>query len=79
MNVAWCGCRSIWHRCEGEGSTLSKIDIIFFPLLSIFPFTEQIYLPVLHATQVLDILSLVLRILCEAWLDHIYTKKIKFR
>lgn len=42
-------------------------------------FLDQIYLPVLHATQVLDILNLVLRIMCEAWLDHIYMKKIKFR
>lgn len=41
-------------------------------------FMEQIYLPVLRATQSLEILNLVLRIMCEAWLDHIYLKKIKF-
>lgn len=41
-------------------------------------FMEQIYLPVLRATQSLDILNLVLRIMCEAWLDHIYLKKTKF-
>lgn len=42
-------------------------------------FLNEIYLPVLQATQVLDILNLVLRIMCEAWLDHIYMQKIKFR
>lgn len=42
-------------------------------------FLSEIYLPVLQATQVLEILNLVLRIMCEAWLDHIYMQKIKFR
>lgn len=38
----------------------------------------QILLPVLEATQNFDTIGLVLKIMCEAWLDHIYTKKIKF-
>lgn len=42
-------------------------------------FLNQIYLPVLRATQILEILNLVLRIMCEAWLDYIYMKRIKFR
>lgn len=39
---------------------------------------EQIFLPVLEATNDSEILGLVLKILCESWLDHIYLKKIKF-
>lgn len=39
---------------------------------------EQIFLPVLKATKDCDILSLILKILCESWLDHIYVKKVKF-
>lgn len=35
-------------------------------------------MPVLDATNNLEILSLILKILCESWLDHIYMKKIKF-
>lgn len=30
------------------------------------------------ATRLLDILGLVLKIVCEAWLDHIYVKRIRF-
>lgn len=41
-------------------------------------YLEQIYQPVLEATKDLEILNLVLKILCEAWLDHIYLKKFKF-
>lgn len=32
----------------------------------------------MRATQLLDILKLTLQIMCEAWLDHIYAKRIKF-
>lgn len=39
----------------------------------------QILLPVLESTQNFETIGLVLKILCEAWLDHIYAKKIKFR
>ncbi|KAG4065560.1 hypothetical protein HA402_013330 [Bradysia odoriphaga] len=42
-------------------------------------YLNQLYLPVLQATHILDILSLILKLLCEAWLDHIYMRKIKFR
>lgn len=42
-------------------------------------FLNEIYLPVLRATKELEILNLILRIMCEAWLDHIYMQKIKFR
>lgn len=41
--------------------------------------SEEVYLPVVQATDVLEILNLILRIMCEAWLDHIYVQKIKFR
>lgn len=39
---------------------------------------DELYLPVVNATQLPDILSLVLQIMCEAWLDHIYMKRIRF-
>lgn len=42
-------------------------------------FLGELFLPVVQATDVLEILNLVLRILCEAWLDNIYSQKIKFR
>lgn len=32
-----------------------------------------------QATDVLEILNLILKIMCEAWLDHIYGQKTKFR
>lgn len=60
-----------------SGKICKKNSFIFGVFFS-FCFVDQIYLPVLHATKVLEILNLVLRILCEAWLDHIYMKKIKF-
>ncbi|XP_062711971.1 uncharacterized protein LOC134289697 [Aedes albopictus] len=41
-------------------------------------FFNQVYLPVIEATKDLDILKLTLKIICEAWLDHIYMKKTKF-
>lgn len=41
-------------------------------------FMKQIYLPILEATRDAEILSLTLKIICEALLDHIYSKKVKF-
>ncbi|KFB53386.1 hypothetical protein ZHAS_00021700 [Anopheles sinensis] len=41
-------------------------------------FFNQIYLPVIQATKDIEILKLTLKIICEAWLDHIYMKKTKF-
>lgn len=41
--------------------------------------TDQVYLPVLESgVQELDILGLILKIMCEAWLDHIYRSRTKF-
>lgn len=58
-----------WQRKELQGTSNEYVT----------NFLNEIYLPVLQATQVLEILNLVLRIMCEAWLDHIYMQKIKFR
>ncbi|XP_058825246.1 uncharacterized protein LOC131685499 [Topomyia yanbarensis] len=41
-------------------------------------FFNQVYFPVIEATKDLEILKLTLKIICEAWLDHIYMKKTKF-
>lgn len=39
---------------------------------------DQIFLPVIKATNDLVSLKLILKIICEAWLDYIYMKRIKF-
>ena len=39
---------------------------------------DQIYLPIIKATQDLVIRKLILKIICEAWLDYIYEKRIRF-
>ncbi|XP_055548511.1 uncharacterized protein LOC129732056 [Wyeomyia smithii] len=41
-------------------------------------FFNQVYFPVIEATSDLEILKLTLKIICEAWLDHIYMKKTRF-
>ncbi|XP_055677642.1 uncharacterized protein LOC129786566 isoform X2 [Lutzomyia longipalpis] len=41
-------------------------------------FLDEIYLPIVEATKDIEILGLTLKIICEAWLDHIYTKRVKF-
>ncbi|XP_053696391.1 uncharacterized protein LOC128743756 [Sabethes cyaneus] len=41
-------------------------------------FFNQVYFPVIEATNDLEILKLTLKIICEAWLDHIYMKKTRF-
>lgn len=38
---------------------------------------EMLY-PVLRSTKNVEMLSLVLKIICEAWLDFIYIKKVRF-
>ncbi|XP_037948176.1 uncharacterized protein LOC119679743 [Teleopsis dalmanni] len=39
---------------------------------------DQIFLPIIQATTELAVLKLILRIICESWLDFIYNKRIKF-
>lgn len=39
---------------------------------------HEILYPVLRATKDVEMLSLVLKIVCEAWLDFIYLKKVRF-
>jgi Coiled-coil protein 142 len=36
------------------------------------------YLPILEATKDFEILNLTMKIICEAILEHIYNKQIKF-
>lgn len=58
------------------------MSLNFYPIL---PFLDEILRPVLLASQNLplpvqkSVSKLVLEILCEAWLDHIYGFRIKFR
>uniref|UniRef100_A0A1I8PN77 Coiled-coil protein 142 C-terminal domain-containing protein n=1 Tax=Stomoxys calcitrans TaxID=35570 RepID=A0A1I8PN77_STOCA len=39
---------------------------------------DQILLPCIKATKDVVILKLIMKIICEAWLDHIYQKHIRF-
>lgn len=39
---------------------------------------DQIFLPTIRATQDIVILKLILKLICEAWLDFIYQKRIRF-
>lgn len=39
---------------------------------------HEILYPVLRSTKDVEMLSLVLKIICEAWLDFIYLKKVRF-
>lgn len=40
--------------------------------------SEQILTPVLAATEDAIISNMILKIMCESWLDHIYNNNIKF-
>ncbi|XP_032295368.2 uncharacterized protein [Drosophila virilis] len=39
---------------------------------------DQIFLPSIRATKDIVILKLILKLICEAWLDFIYQKRIRF-
>ncbi|XP_030022372.2 LOW QUALITY PROTEIN: uncharacterized protein LOC115441649 [Manduca sexta] len=41
-------------------------------------FLDKMLLPVIKATQDVITLNMVLRIMCESWLHHIYVAKVKF-
>lgn len=40
---------------------------------------EKILLPVLEVIEDPEISNMILKIMCEAWLDYIYLHRIKFR
>jgi hypothetical protein len=42
------------------------------------PFLDRILTPILVATDDHVISNMILQIMCESWLDHIYMNKIKF-
>ncbi|KAL4715689.1 hypothetical protein ACJJTC_006268 [Scirpophaga incertulas] len=41
-------------------------------------FLDKMLLPVVNATQDVTTLNMVLRIMCESWLHHIYVAKVRF-
>ncbi|CAH0727022.1 unnamed protein product, partial [Brenthis ino] len=41
-------------------------------------FLDKMLLPVIMATQDITTLNMILRIMCESWLHHIYVAKVKF-
>jgi hypothetical protein len=45
----------------------------------IYFFVEKILLPVLEVIEDPETSNMILRIMCEAWLDYIYLHRIKFR
>lgn len=44
----------------------------------VYKYLEQILTPVLRATEDVVICNMILRLMCEAWLDHIYKHKVHF-
>ncbi|XP_026330699.1 uncharacterized protein LOC113238160 isoform X1 [Hyposmocoma kahamanoa] len=45
----------------------------------VYEFLNKVLLPVVKATNDITTLNMVLRIMCESWLHHIYITKVKFR
>ena len=43
-----------------------------------FYVVEQILTPILGATEDHHVSNMIIKLMCEAWLDHIYTNRIKF-
>lgn len=41
-------------------------------------YLDIMYHPIIEATKDIEILNLTLKIICEAWLENIYTKQIRF-
>nr|XP_022918204.1 uncharacterized protein LOC111427337 [Onthophagus taurus] len=48
------------------------------PLGYVAQFLERVLTPVLTSTEDHQIGNMILKIMCESWLDHIYVNKIKF-
>ncbi|XP_050668479.1 uncharacterized protein LOC126967833 [Leptidea sinapis] len=46
--------------------------------LYVHTFLDKMLLPVIKATEDITTLNMVLRIMCESWLHHIYVAKVKF-
>ncbi|XP_013196634.1 uncharacterized protein LOC106139692 [Amyelois transitella] len=46
--------------------------------LYVHEFLDKMLLPVIKATEDITTLNMVLRIMCESWLHHIYVAKVKF-
>ncbi|CAH2090360.1 unnamed protein product [Euphydryas editha] len=46
--------------------------------LYVHEFLDKMLLPVIQATSDVTTLNMVLRIMCESWLHHIYVAKVKF-
>ncbi|XP_039757028.1 uncharacterized protein LOC120631485 isoform X1 [Pararge aegeria] len=46
--------------------------------LYVHEFLDKMLLPVIKATKDITTLNMVLRIMCESWLHHIYVAKVKF-
>lgn len=70
---------SFWVRRPTKSVEIMSNNTPYNNMSIILISPDEIYLPVLRSTQTLEILNLILRIMCEAWLDHIYTQKIPFR
>ncbi|XP_057340507.1 uncharacterized protein LOC130677689 [Microplitis mediator] len=61
---------NIWRR----SSIVSNIN----PSPYVQVYLERVLLPVLEVVEDEDISNMVLKIMCEAWLDYIYLHRIKF-
>lgn len=55
---------------------------LFLSHPSLYAYTyiaEKVLLPVLEVIEDPETPNMILRIMCEAWLDYIYLHRIKFR
>ncbi|XP_043282352.1 coiled-coil domain-containing protein 142 [Venturia canescens] len=68
------------HMCFPPSSYWSK-NISTFPLAPssyVGVYFEKILLPVLQVVEDSTISNMIIKIMCEAWLDYIYSHRIKF-
>ncbi|XP_075976684.1 uncharacterized protein LOC142976947 [Anticarsia gemmatalis] len=59
-----------WRRVTRPPQTIHSIYVR--------EFLDKMLLPVIKATQDITTLNMVLRLMCESWLHHIYVAKVKF-
>lgn len=56
-----------------------SFSMFLFYVWKIIYIAEKVLLPVLEVIEDPEMSNMILRIMCEAWLDYIYLHRIKFR
>ncbi|XP_043790802.1 coiled-coil domain-containing protein 142 [Apis laboriosa] len=70
-NLHMCFPRSSYWRKGGDVAPVAAS-------LYVQPYFEKVLLPVLEVIEDPDTSNMILKIMCEAWLDYIYLHRIKF-